>query len=151
MSGTAALVLSLATLNVGSDFDLTLLKANVLGAPTPGIETQETTLTDLAFIRDGRELRVVLEKDAYSVDRISFSLLGDPEKFNSLVSADAGVSILSNEPGVYRVTLSLDRDVSAHTTIATFTSSLTQGEMIAPVDGFFESKGETYSLSMESR
>ena len=52
---------------------------------------------DLMVERSGSYIALRLGKDAYDVDSLSLSLLGDPERFIALSSIDPSVRITTSE------------------------------------------------------
>ena len=71
-----------------------LLLANVLQAGSPEIVNYTA---DLMIERHDRTIDLRLGKEAYDVDGLSLTLLGDPEKFLALHSPDPSVMITSSE------------------------------------------------------
>lgn len=83
-----------------------MILANVLEAGSTEVVEYSA---DFLVKQEGSTLSFILGKDAYDVDTLSFSLLGDPERFLSLQSNDPSVSIVSNEPGVALVKITKNR------------------------------------------
>ncbi len=147
-SGTLALTLSVGIVaGMQGVSPNQYLLANVLRA---GSEEVVNYTADLMVERAGDALSLRLGKDAYDVDTLSLSLLGDPEKFLGVTSADPSVSVTSNELGVYMVKLSKDK---AHfqkgEVITTLVLSVSGETAIAPVDALLTSAGQSYILSLQ--
>jgi hypothetical protein len=124
-----------------------MLLANVLMAGS----TEKVEYTaDLITERRGNSLDLRIGKDAYDVDTLTLTLLGDPERFLSVASRDPSVSIMSNEPGVSLIKVTRNRAAISAGTIITTLDLLVSGEaVITPIDPILTSMGQSYSLSVQ--
>lgn len=99
-----------------------MILANVLQAGSDEIVDYSA---DMIVERSGDTLSLRLGKDAYDVDLISLTLLGDPERLVSLVSTDPSVTIMENEPGVSLVKITKNKaQYKAGEVITTLTATV---------------------------
>lgn len=123
-----------------------MLLANVLEA---GNTAKVDYSADLITERIGNRLDLRIGRDAYDVDTLTVTLLGDPERFLSARSSDPTVSIESNEPGVSLVKIKRDRTAIQAGTVITSIDLIVSGEaVIIPIDPILTSMGQSYSLSV---
>lgn len=123
------------------------LLSNVLDA---GAEETVNYSADIMVERKGNQIDLRLGKDAYDVDMLSLSLLGNPDAFLGLTSSDPSVSVLSNEPWVYMVKFSDNKKQIKAGEIITSLSATLSGEVnLAPVDALLTSAGQSYNLSVK--
>jgi hypothetical protein len=83
------------------------------------------------------------------VDRVEFSILGDPTRLHNLQSKNSDIQITSqSEMGVYHITIDMHgRDIIAGTEVATLTAMMDTGAILSLSDTEFVSGGVRYSLS----
>lgn len=123
------------------------LLSNVLEA---GSQEKVEYSADLMVERQGNQLNLRLGKDAYDVDMLSFSLLGDPERFLGATSSDPSVSVTSNESGVYMVKFTGNKtQIKAGEIIASLSTTVSGETIITPVDALLMSAGQSYTLSVK--
>ncbi len=105
---------------------------------------------DLMVERSWSHIALRLGKDAYDVDALSLTLLGDPEKFIWLSSSDPTVRITTSESWVYLVTVSRTREsLKAGDIITTLNATLSGKVTIAPIDPVLTSAGQSYGLTIK--
>ncbi len=127
-----------------SPIDLRSLRANVLEANTQKI----TYDADLIMERRDGTMAIRIGKDAESVETLNFSLLGDPSVFKWVKSSDSRVKIVSNEPGITLVKITVGKSLKSWEVIASLTPTLVGNTSIAMIDAGFTSSGVVYSLSV---
>lgn len=148
-SGVLSLVFAMGLTGVIRDVPLGMLSANVLMAPETVTPTYDA---DVLIERSGSTIIVRMGKNAEQVDSLSFSLLGDPTKFNTLTTSGLNTTITSNEPGAYIVKIELHgAQLTAGQVLTTLETTLPKEAFIAPVDATFLSAGQSYSLSLETK
>lgn len=147
-SGLVALILAFSIVWVmNQSWPRSFLLANVMQAWS----TEKVDYTaDLMVERSGSYIALRLGKDAYDVDALSLTLLGDPERFIALSSIDPSVRITTSESWVYLINITRDRESLHRGAIITTLSATLSGEAkIAPVDPVLTSAGQSYSLSIQ--
>ena len=104
---------------------------------------------DLVMTRENTTLIFTFGSTAQKVDRIDFTLLGDPARFHSVSSTDTGIEIVGQaEMGVYHVSVDMHgRDIKPGTRVADLISVGDTGSVLAISDTQFVSGGQRYSLS----
>lgn len=124
-----------------------MLLANVL---TAGSTEKVEYSADLIAERQGNSLDLRLGKDAYDVDTLTLTLLGDPERLLSVTSRDPSVTVISNEPGVSLIKVTRTRTpIMAGTIITTLDLTVSGEAVITPIDPVLTSMGQSYSLSVQ--
>ena len=147
-SGIVALALSVSIAWViNQAWPHGFLLANVIQAGS----TEKVDYTaDLIVERSGSSIALRLGKDAYDVDSLSLTLLGDPERFIGLTSMDPTIRVTTSESWVYLINITRDRESLHRGAIITTLSAILSGEAnIAPVDPVLTSAGQSYSLSIQ--
>lgn len=104
---------------------------------------------DIIMNRENTSLIFTFGSTAYKVDRIDFTLLGDPTRFHSISSTDANIQIIGQaDMGVYHVSVDMHgRDINPGTRVADLISVVDMGSALAITDTQFVSGGQRYSLS----
>lgn len=130
----------------GTPLDFRALQANVIASQEPTV----TYEADLILERSGTDLLFRIGKDAQNVDTVYFTLLWDPSYFQWVSTQENGVEIITNDPGVYLIKVSLGRSIMAGEVILRLKPSLTGETSIALLDAGFQSAGTTYTLSVKN-
>lgn len=104
---------------------------------------------DLIMSRQGTTLIFTFGSAAQKVDRIDFTLLGDPARFHSVSSTDTNIEIVGQaEMGVYHVSIDMHgRDIKPGTRVADLISMIDTGSILAISDTQFVSGGQRYSIT----
>jgi hypothetical protein len=146
-SGVIALALSLSIVWLVNQGPQSMILANVLQAGSDEIVDYSA---DMIVERSGDTLSLRLGKDAYDVDLITLTLLGDPERLVSLASTDPSVTIMENEPGVSLVKITKNKaQYKAGEVITTLTATVSWETVITPVDPVLTSGTQSYTLSIQ--
>lgn len=147
-SGILALTLSVGVVaSLNQVNPSSFLLSNVLEA---GSQEKVDYSADLMVERQGNQIDLRLGKDAYDVDTLSLSLLGDPEKFLGITSSDPDVTVTSSESGVYMVKLSKNKaQIKAGEVITSLSATISGEAIITPVDVLLTSAGQSYTLSVK--
>lgn len=124
-----------------------MILANVLQA---GSDEVVEYSADMIVERSGDVFSLRLGKDAYDVDLITLTLLGDPERFLSLTSSDPSVTIMENEPGVSLIKITKDKaQYKVGEVITSLTATVSGETVITPVDPVLTSGTQSYTLSIQ--
>ncbi len=124
-----------------------MLLANVLEA---GSQAKVDYTADLMVERSGADISLRIGKDAYDVDTLTLTLLGNPERFLGLTSTDPDITITSSESGVSLVTLHKNKaQFYAGDIITHLHATLSDETEIAPVDPVLTSAGQSYALTIK--
>lgn len=143
-----ALTLSIAFVSVLNQVGpRNMLLANVMQAGSPEIVSYTA---DLRVERHGDMIDLKLWKEAFDVDMITLSFLGDPEKFHSLASPDKYVTISTTESWVFLIKKTLEKaHILPGSTVISLTATLSGESVLVPVDAILVSAGQSYSLSIQ--
>ncbi len=104
---------------------------------------------DLIMSRQGTTLIFTFGSAAQKVDRIDFTLLGDPMRLHSLTATSPDIRITGQtEMGVYHMSIDMHgRDIQPGTRVADLISMIDTGSVLAISDTQFVSGGQRYSMS----
>ncbi len=129
-----------------SDLDTAGLMASVAQISTPSVVYP----ADLIMSRSSTGMiSLVFGAQAKWVDRVEFSILGDPARLHNLQTKNPDIQITSQpETGVYHVSIDMHGwDIIAGTQIATLMATIDTGAVLSLSDTEFVSGGVRYSLS----
>lgn len=143
-----ALTLSIAFVSILNQVGpRNMLLANVLQAGAPEVVNYTA---DLIVERKWNVIDLKLGKEAFDVDTVTLSLLGDPEKFQSLSSLDKDVNISTSEPWVFFIKKTLQKaHILPGSTVISLIATVSGASVLVPVDAVLISAGQSYSLSIQ--
>ena len=127
-----------------TSIDIRTLQANVLEANTPKILYN----ADFLMEKSWSTLTFRIGKDAEMVDFVSFSLLWDPSILSSISSTDPNLSIVHNEPWVFFLKYTLNKNLKAGEMLFAVDADMQWETPIALLDPTFQSQWSIYSLSV---
>lgn len=143
-----ALLLSVSAVMVTQDVDTRGLMASV-----SNVASQKTYDADLVLeAQSGGNLDIVIGSEIRSPEKLSFTVLSDPEKLTSLTTTDTRAQITSLAPGAYVVTLILTgENIYPGTKLLSLHATINPSDSIGLVDTTFESAGVSYDLTSKGK
>ncbi len=140
-------IISLSVIFIMKDVDTRGLLASV-----SSIANEKTYDADIISSSSSWMLDIVWGTRAEKVDKVTLTLLGDPEKFITLSSKDPSVLIEENAPGFYIVSrIFWGESIFPGTTIFSLSTGDVTSSPIVPSDATFESDGMKYNLTSKGR
>jgi hypothetical protein len=113
----------------------------------------DTPHYDADFIMNRQDsiLTFTFGTQAEQVDIVDLTLLGDPTRLHSLSTTSPDIQITGqSDTGVYHISINMHgRDIAAGTRIASLTTMIDTGAVLALSDTQFVSGGQRYNLSSQ--